>query len=79
MANPFDGFETSKGGSLTQVSVRLRGDVTAAEQDDLVTALDTVPWARLHHAYGPADEVPVHLYAATLGQAATRAAAWWEL
>ncbi len=44
-----------------------------------MAALDAVPWPRLHHAYGPADDVPVHLYAATVGQAETRAAAWWEL
>lgn len=79
MANHFGGFETSKGGSLTQVTLRLRDDVPASEQHALMAALDAVPWPRLHHAYGPADEVPVHLYAATVGKAETRAAAWREL
>ncbi len=79
MANHFDVFETSKDGKLALVPVRLRADVSAAERDDLVGALDAVPWQQLHHAYGVADDVAVHLYAATLGQAEARAAAWWEL
>lgn len=61
------------------VPVRLWREVTVAERDELLRALDAVPWVRLHDAYGLAAQVPVHLYATTLGQADARAAAWWEL
>lgn len=79
MADRYAVFETSKGGTPPLVPVRLRADVSVAERDDLVRALGAVPWERVHHAYGPARDVSVHLYAATLGTAETRAAAWWEL
>lgn len=79
MAGPFAAFETTKGGTPAVVPVRVRDDVSAAVRDDLVAALNAVPWHRLHHAYGPADDVAVLLYAVTLGEREARAAAWWEL
>ena len=79
MADRFDAFETSKDGTLSQVPVRVREEVAAAEREELATALAAVPWEWLHDAYGSAVDVPVHLYAAAVGQPETRAAAWWEL
>lgn len=79
MKDRFDVFETSKDGTLVKMPVRVRNAVSAPEREELARALDAVPWTLLHDAYGPAVDVPVHLYSAALGQADTRAAAWWEL
>lgn len=79
MTDRFDVFETSKDGTLSKVPVRVRDEVSAAEREGLATDLAAVPWDLLNAAYGPAVDVPVHLYAAAVGQADTRAAAWWEL
>ena len=45
----------------------------------MLTGLDSVPWAQLHHAYGPADDVPSLLRAVADGPAEARQQALWEL
>ena len=79
MADPFAAFASSRNGNVASVAVYLCQEVTALQRDDLVTALDEVPWQRLRHAYGTADDVAVQLYAVALGDAEVRAGAWWEL
>ena len=79
MNGRFATFDTSKDGSPSKVSVRVRSGVSADERRTLARRLDAVPWELLEAAYGPAVAVPVHLYAAAYGEADTRAAAWWEL
>ena len=45
----------------------------------MLAGIAEVDWEALYHAYGPASDVPVLLGAVTVGDDATRAAAWWEL
>lgn len=66
-------------GTPIVVPVRTRDGVTGGQANALVAALDIVPWSHLSHAYGSASDAPALLYAATVGDAETRKAAWWEL
>jgi hypothetical protein len=43
--------------------------------DDPLAGLDQVPWQNLHHAYGPATDVPAHLSALRSPDPATRSRA----
>jgi hypothetical protein len=53
--------------------------VSTSAQDQLEESLTSVPWDTLHHAYGPAIDVPPLLYAVILGADQVRLEAWWEL
>lgn len=56
-----------------------RAGVSVDAQRELAAALESIPWSRLDHAYGPAVDVPSLLYAVTLGADRVRLEAWWEL
>ena len=59
--------------------VRRRADLDEAKASAVLAGIPEVDWDALYHAYGPAGDVPVLLGAATVGDDATRQAAWWEL
>lgn len=45
----------------------------------MLERLDTIPWAELHHAYGPAADVPKQLRGLIASDGKTRDSALWEL
>ncbi|WP_250008822.1 HEAT repeat domain-containing protein [Actinoplanes sp. M2I2] len=45
----------------------------------MLEKLDDVPWSDLHHALGPADDVPAQLRALRSGEAGVREKALWNL
>jgi hypothetical protein len=61
------------------VLVRRRADLDEAQASAVPAGIAEVDWGALYHAYGPASDVPVLLGAVTVGEDATRRAAWWEL
>jgi GNAT superfamily N-acetyltransferase len=61
------------------VLVRRRADLDEAQASAVLAGIAEVEWDALYHAYGPASDVPVLLGAVTVGDDATRQAAWWEL
>jgi hypothetical protein len=61
------------------VLVRRRTDLDEAQASAVLAGIAEVNWDALYHAYGPAGDVPVLLSAVTVGDDATRQAAWWEL
>ena len=72
-------FQTSEGGVERTVPVIPRGDVAHEVAQALLHRLEQVAWARLHHAYGPAVQVPVLLCAIHVGTTEVRRPAWEEL
>lgn len=72
-------FTSQRTGEKRTVRVTPRRGATAREQRNLAQQLDSVAWQDLHHAYGPAGEVPALLFAVTLGADQVRRDAWWEL
>lgn len=59
--------------------VRRRADLDEAQASAVLAGIAEVDWDALYHAYGPASDIPVLLGAVTVGEDATRQAAWWEL
>jgi hypothetical protein len=81
-SKPADGltsFVSQRRNDAREVRFVARRGVSPAAQHELAQALKSVPWDTLHHAYGPAVEVPSLLYAVTLGADPVRLEAWWEL
>jgi hypothetical protein len=61
------------------VLVRPRADLDEAQASAVLAGIAEINWDALYHAYGPASDMPVLLGAVTVGEDATRQAAWWEL
>lgn len=61
------------------VAVVPRAGIDDGYVEYLRQALAEVPWAQLHDAYGPADDVPAQLLAVAVAPADVRALAWFEL
>jgi hypothetical protein len=59
--------------------VRHRAGLDEVRASTVLAGSAEVDWEALYHAYGPAGDVPVLLRAVTVGDDATREAAWWEL
>lgn len=81
-SKPADGlthFLSQRRGDAREIRFVARGGRSTGAQDELAKALTSIPWDTLHHAYGPAAEVPSLLYAVTLGTDPVRLEAWWEL
>ena len=72
------GFHSSRG-TPHPVRFEARPGVSPAELQALASALGTVPWQELGHAYGTADDAPALLYAVTHGTDEVRTDAWWEV
>lgn len=72
-------FVSRRRGDACEINFVARPGVSAAALRELTAALDSIPWNQLHHAYGPAGEVPALLYALSLGTDPVRNEAWWEL
>jgi hypothetical protein len=72
-------FHSSEGSVDRSVPVVARDEVLEDAAEGMLDRLEQVPWNRLDHAYGPAADVPVLLYATHVGTAEVRRAAWWEL
>jgi hypothetical protein len=72
-------FVSNRQNTAVEVRFRARAGVSDVELRRLSEELEEVPWSDLHHAYGPATDVPALLYAATLGDDMVRREAWWEL
>jgi hypothetical protein len=72
-------FTSQRTGAARKVYIKTRQGIGAAQRDALATALAEIDWADLHHAYGPATEVPALLYAVTFATDEVRLEAWWEL
>lgn len=72
-------FTSRRAGTERTVAIAPRRGVTEREQSDLTERLSAIAWHDLHHAYGPAGDVPALLYAVTLGTDQVRRDAWWEL
>ena len=47
--------------------------------DTLLRQVSAVDWSAVHHAYGPATDVPGQLAAVIVGDQETREEAWWNL
>lgn len=74
-----EGFFSRQAGVKRWVLVQRRTDLDEAQASAVLAGIAEVDWEALYHAYGPASDVPVLLDAVTVGDDATRAAAWWEL
>lgn len=72
-------FVSERTGSPRQVDIAVRAGVTDEDLDELAGALQETRWADLHHANGPATDVPSLLCAVTVGTDSVRHEAWWEL
>ena len=59
--------------------IAVRGDLATAEARAILDVIASVPWPQLQHAYGSAADVGPELIAVTVGDAATRKVAWWNL
>jgi hypothetical protein len=79
MPTPPSEFAATQGGAHRTVPIIVRSGVGHGAVDELAEALASIPWSALHHAYGPADDVPALLFAVTLATDDVRHAAWWEL
>ena len=72
-------FTSMRDGQRRVVAIGVRTDVSEQAVQDLWQSLDGVEWSNLHHAYGPAGDVPAQLFATSIGTDDPRALAWWEL
>ena len=72
-------FTTLRGAAPETRPIAVRDDVDAARSDPLLERLAAVGWGELHHAYGPAADVPGQLAAVIVGDDDTREEAWWNL
>ena len=72
-------FVSQRRGDGRAISFVARPGLSAAALGELAAALESIPWNQLHHAYGPAGEVPALLYAVSLGTDPVRKEAWSEL
>ena len=58
---------------------RTRGSGNEWGSQELLSAIDKVPWSKLEHAYGPAIDVPDLIRALMSGDSKVRKTAWSEL
>ena len=75
-------FETIGGDGDDDGAMRpivVRDGLDGARVQPLLAQVFAVDWPAVHHAYGPAGDVPAQLAAAIVGDDATRKAAWWSL
>jgi hypothetical protein len=72
-------FTSSSDGMSHVVEIAVRPGFDVDSADEILWSLGQVPWSELNHAYGPAIEVPVLIYAVLVGADETRHEAWWEL
>lgn len=78
-AEGFPRFVSRRRGEARTIRFAARPGVSAATRHELTRRLGSVPWGDLHHAYGPAADVPSLLLAVSLGTDPVRLEAWWEL
>ncbi|MFI2753322.1 hypothetical protein ACGIF2_07800 [Cellulomonas sp. P22] len=72
-------FVSQRHGDVREIEFVARPGMSPTAARELSTALESIPWNQLQHAYGPAGEVPALLYAVSLGTDPVRLEAWWEL
>jgi hypothetical protein len=70
-------FTTRRGEADAASPIVVRPDLDGAET--LLGAVSAVEWGAVHHAYGPAGDVPGQLAAVIVGDDETRDEACWNL
>jgi hypothetical protein len=70
-------FTTMRGDAGATRPIVVRPNLDGAET--LLGAVSAVEWSAVHHAYGPASDVPGQLAEVIVGDDETRDEAWWNL
>jgi hypothetical protein len=70
-------FTTRRGQAGATRPIVVRPNLDGAET--WLGAVSAVDWSAVHHAYGPASDVPGQLAAVIVGDDETRDEAWWNL
>ena len=72
-------FTTRRGEAGATRPIVVRPDLDDAAIEGLLGQVSAVEWGAVHHAYGPATDVPGQLAAVIVGDDETRDDAWWNL
>ena len=72
-------FRTMRAAADTDRPIVVRQNLEDGVVAELLGEVAAVEWSGVHHAYGPATDVPGQLAAVIVGDDATREEAWWNL
>ena len=72
-------FTTRRGEAGATRPIVVRPDLDHAAIEELLGRVSEGEWGAVHHAYGPATDVPGQFAAVIVGDDETRDDAWWDL